>query len=90
MIVAEGARNISFAVYTDQGGRAMACRRWSIAAGETPHWKGRRALHRAIVEDHIAYASWRDGGLTIVDERRDQAGADRASQLVASVRRRHP
>nr|WP_294530861.1 hypothetical protein [uncultured Rhodopila sp.] len=46
--------------------------RWWIpgmhaAAGETPHWKGRWALHHAVVEDDVAYASWRDGGLTILD-----------------------
>lgn len=46
--------------------------RWWIpgmnaAAGEVPYWKGRWALHHAVVEDDIAYASWRDGGLTILD-----------------------
>ena len=46
--------------------------RWWIAgmnaaAGETPHWTGRWALHHAVVEDDIAYASWRNGGLTILD-----------------------
>jgi hypothetical protein len=46
--------------------------RWWIpgmnaAAGETAHWTGRWALHHAVVEDDIAYASWRDGGLTILD-----------------------
>lgn len=35
--------------------------------GETPSWTGRWALHHAVVEDDIAYASWRDGGLTILD-----------------------
>jgi hypothetical protein len=46
--------------------------RWWIpgmhaAAGEKPHWTGRRALHHAVVADDIAYGSWRDGGLTILD-----------------------
>src|ERR1700744_4794645 len=46
--------------------------RWRIpgmwaAGGETPNWKGRVALHHAVVVDDIAYGSWRDGGLTILD-----------------------
>jgi len=47
--------------------------RWWIpgmwrAGGETPAWtSGRVALHHALVADGIAYGSWRDGGLTIVD-----------------------
>ena len=46
--------------------------RWWIpgmheAGGETPSWKGRTALHHAVVADDIAYGSWRDGGLTILD-----------------------
>jgi hypothetical protein len=47
--------------------------RWWIpgmwrAGGETPAWSGGRvALHHAVVADGIAYGSWRDGGLTIVD-----------------------
>jgi len=52
--------------------RPVECGRWWIpgmhaAAGETPHWNGRWALHHAIVVDDIAYGSWRDGGLTILD-----------------------
>jgi hypothetical protein len=49
--------------------------RWWIpgmwrAGGETPSWtSGRVALHHALVADGIAYGSWRDGGLTIVDVR---------------------
>jgi hypothetical protein len=37
--------------------------------GETVTWQiGRRyALHHAIVADTIAYASWRDGGVTLLD-----------------------
>jgi len=47
--------------------------RWWIpgmwrAGGERPDWtSGRVALHHAVVADGIAYGSWRDGGLTIVD-----------------------
>jgi hypothetical protein len=40
------------------------------AGGETPGWdtsKYRYALHHAIVADGIAYGSWRDGGLTLLD-----------------------
>jgi hypothetical protein len=37
------------------------------AAGETPTWTKRYALHHAIVADDYAYGSWRDGGLTILD-----------------------
>jgi hypothetical protein len=52
--------------------KPVECGRWwipgmNLAAGETPHWKGRWALHHAVVEDDIAYASRRDGGLTILD-----------------------
>ena len=42
------------------------------AGGETPTWdtgKYRYALHHAIVADNIAYGSWRDGGLTLLDVR---------------------
>lgn len=48
--------------------------RWRLpgmhkAAGETPTWgDGRRfALHHAVVSGDTAFASWRDGGLTILD-----------------------
>jgi len=48
--------------------------RWHLpgmwaAGGEEPTWgKGDRvALHHAIVADGIAYGSWRDGGLTLLD-----------------------
>lgn len=47
--------------------------RWWIpgmnaAAGEAPTWAaGRVALHHAVVADDVAYGSWRDGGLTILD-----------------------
>ncbi|MDE1995660.1 MAG: hypothetical protein KGI75_24385, partial [Rhizobiaceae bacterium] len=35
--------------------------------GETSDWTGRVALHHAVVVDDVAYGSWRDGGLTILD-----------------------
>ncbi len=52
--------------------RPVEAGRWWIpgmwtAGGETPSWKNRVALHHAIVVDDIAYGSWRDGGLTILD-----------------------
>jgi hypothetical protein len=37
------------------------------AGGETQTAKGRIALHHAVVADDVAYGSWRDGGLTILD-----------------------
>lgn len=39
------------------------------AGGEEQTWEGNRrfALHHAIVADGIAFASWRDGGLTLLD-----------------------
>jgi hypothetical protein len=40
------------------------------AAGETPDWDASRwryGLHHAIVNGDSAYASWRDGGLSILD-----------------------
>ena len=65
--------------------------RWWIpgmnaAAGETPTWKGRWALHHAVVQDDIAYA-------LLARRRPDDPGregpdehlADRPSQLVPSV-----
>jgi hypothetical protein len=40
----------------------------NTGAGETPSWQGKRyALHHAIVHGNLAYAAWRDGGLTILD-----------------------
>jgi hypothetical protein len=51
----------------------MEAGRWWLpgmwrAGGETPAWtSGRVALHHAVVADGIAYGSWRDGGLTIID-----------------------
>lgn len=48
------------------------CGRWWLpgmhaGGGEVADWKGRYALHHAVVADDFAYASWRDGGLTILD-----------------------
>ncbi len=40
------------------------------AEGEKPDWdttRWRYALHHAIIQDGTAYASWRDGGLSILD-----------------------
>ncbi len=37
------------------------------AGGEQAGWKGRVALHHAVVTDDVAYGCWRDGGLTILD-----------------------
>ena len=37
------------------------------AGGETPDWKGRFALHHALVAGDTAYGCWRDGGLIILD-----------------------
>jgi hypothetical protein len=40
------------------------------AGGERPEWdagRWRYALHHAIVEGDVAYASWRDGGLSLID-----------------------
>ena len=37
------------------------------AGGEKPTWQGRFALHHALVAGDVAYGSWRDGGLIILD-----------------------
>jgi hypothetical protein len=42
----------------------------NTAAGEVPSWDAKRwryALHHAIIHEDTAYASWRDGGLTLLD-----------------------
>lgn len=42
----------------------------NLAAGEMPSWPtehGRYGLHHAIVDGDIAYCSWRDAGLVVVD-----------------------
>jgi hypothetical protein len=42
----------------------------NLAAGETPHWPsevGRFGLHHAIIHGDIAYCSWRDACLAVVD-----------------------
>jgi hypothetical protein len=52
----------------------MAGKYWlpgmNVAAGETPHWplpNGRYGLHHPIVYGDIAYCSWRDACLAVVD-----------------------
>jgi hypothetical protein len=35
--------------------------------GERPDWTGRYALHHPIVKDGVAYCSWRDGGMVMLD-----------------------
>lgn len=53
------------------------------AAGETPGWDATRwryELHHAIVDGDTAYASWRDGGLTLLDV------SDRAAPQLISHR----
>ena len=39
------------------------------AGGETPTWRSgkRYSLHHALVAGNLAYAAWRDGGLTVLD-----------------------
>ena len=62
--------------------------RWALpgmheAAGETPSWdadRWRYGLHHAIVDGDTAYASWRDGGLTLLDV------SDRANPSLISAR----
>ena len=42
----------------------------NLAAGEKANWptaNGRFGLHHAIVHDDIAYCSWRDACLVVVD-----------------------
>lgn len=52
----------------------LAGRYWlpgmNAAAGETPDWpvsNGRFGLHHAIIHDDVAYCSWRDACLAVVD-----------------------
>lgn len=52
----------------------MAGKYWlpgmNVAAGEKPNWptkNGRFGLHHAIINDDIAYCSWRDACLAVVD-----------------------
>lgn len=56
------------------------------AAGEAPSWPdGKRyALHHAIIHGDTAYASWRDGGLTLLDIR------DRSAPTLISHRNWSP
>ena len=53
------------------------------AAGESPDWDAARwryGLHHAIVDGDTAYASWRDGGLTLLDV------SDRSAPQLISAR----
>ncbi len=53
------------------------------AAGETPDWdtnRWRYGLHHAIIDGDTAYASWRDGGLSLLDV------TDRANPQLISYR----
>ncbi|MDQ2735418.1 MAG: hypothetical protein M3Y55_10610, partial [Pseudomonadota bacterium] len=58
---------------TNPANPSVAGRYWlpgmNIAAGETPTWGADRkyGLHHAIVHGDIAYGSWRDAGLVIMD-----------------------
>jgi hypothetical protein len=59
------------------------------AAGEVANWPsshGRYGLHHAIIQDDIAYCSWRDACLAVVDGEPQTAGPQ---GLVTAVRRRH-
>ncbi|MFJ4234249.1 LVIVD repeat-containing protein [Cellulosimicrobium cellulans] len=59
----------------------------NTAAGEQPTWDASRwryALHHAIVAGDTAYASWRDGGLTLLDV------SDRAAPTLVSHRNWSP
>ena len=64
------------------------------AAGETPTWDDkafRYSCHHGIVSGDTAYVTWRDGGVTLLDvSDRAKPAADRAPQLDAALRRRHP
>jgi hypothetical protein len=59
---------------TDPTRPVMAGKYWlpgmNFAAGETPHWplpNGRYGLHHPIIHGDIAYCSWRDACLAVVD-----------------------
>lgn len=69
--------------------RPVEVSRWWLpgmwkAGGETNSWTGRVALHHAIVAGDIAYASWRDGGVTLLDV------ADPAAPRLISQRNFNP
>ena len=65
----------------------------NLAAGRRPTWAAERryGLHHPIVHGDTAYCAWRDAGLVVIDVAdRSDAQADRPSQLVPALRRRHP
>jgi hypothetical protein len=56
------------------------------AGGEQPTRDAKRwryALHHAIISGDTAYASWRDGGLTLLDISDRAPAPDRPPELVA-------
>ena len=65
----------------------------NVGAGETANWPtkhGRFGLHHAIIQDDIAYCSWRDACLVVVDVK----DKEKPTQIVHKVwapalRRRH-
>lgn len=75
-ILPEGFSDYIFATIdlADPTKPAITGRYWlpgmHTAAGERPSWdteRWRYALHHAIIAGDTAYASWRDGGLTLLD-----------------------
>jgi len=75
-VLAEGFTDYVFQIVDlDDPARPRWAGRWwlpgmNTAAGEHPTWDAQRwryALHHAIVHEDTAYASWRDGGLTLLD-----------------------
>ena len=75
----------------------MAGKYWlpgmNVAAGEKANWptkNGRFGLHHAIIHDDIAYCSWRDACLAVVDVK-DKANPKLIvhKTLGAALRRRH-
>jgi hypothetical protein len=74
----------------------MAGKYWlpgmNVAAGEKANWptkNGRFGLHHAIIKDDIAYCSWRDACLAVVDVRTGQSETHRPQDVGTAVRRRH-
>ena len=65
----------------------------NVAAGEKADWptkNGRFGLHHAIIHDDIAYCSWRDACLAVVDvKNKANPKLDHPQGLGAAVRRRH-
>ena len=75
----------------------MAGKYWlpgmNAAAGEKANWpskNGRFGLHHAIIHDDVAYCSWRDACLAVVDVKdKAKPKAPCPQGLGAAVRRRH-